>query len=242
MSGKLRQIGLGLGAMLAVTGNASAQVIPMSFAEMVSAADTIVVAEAIDSRAEWVTTRSSRPIVTRVTFRVTDTLKGRQRMLLPLEFPGGTVGAIQQEVSGVPNFDIGDRAVLFVSGARAASPIIGQTQGWFPLNVGPEGTEYVTLHDRRAFSAVQQVRLPITVSPVPVPTMLLEAFGAEINRLLLDQTVSSLASPIRVSTPTNAPMNSVVGDNDTRTAASIPFPPRDQTLNFLGLSGFPNDI
>ena len=237
MSGNLRQIGLGLGAILAMTGSASAQVVPMSFSEILDAADTVVVAEAIDSRADWVTIGSSRVIVTRVTFRVFDTLKGIPRVLLPLEFLGGTFGTIRQEVSGVPQFAVGDRAVLFVSGARAPSPIIGQTQGWFPINVGPEGTEYVTLHDRRAFSAVQQVRWPITVSPVPVPTMLLEAFGAEINRLLLDRTVSSLALPIRASTPTNVTMNSVVADTDTlAVVASLQFPPRDQTLNFfLGL-------
>ncbi len=46
----------------------------MSFAEIVAAADTIVVAEAIDARAEWVTSGASRAIVTRVTFRVSDTL------------------------------------------------------------------------------------------------------------------------------------------------------------------------
>ena len=105
MSGQIRRVGLALCAMLVVTGNAGAQVIPMSFAEMVNAADTIVVAEAIDSRAEWVTTGSSRVIVTRMTFRVTDTLKGTQRLLLPLEFLGGTVGDVGFEVSGVPTFD-----------------------------------------------------------------------------------------------------------------------------------------
>ncbi len=56
MSEQMRRVGLALSAMLAVTGNANGQVIPMSFAEIVNAADTIVVAEAIDSRAEWVTT------------------------------------------------------------------------------------------------------------------------------------------------------------------------------------------
>ena len=186
MSGQIRRVGLALCAMLVVTGNAGAQVIPMSFAEMVNAADTIVVAEAIDSRAEWVTTGSSRVIVTRMTFRVTDTLKGTQRLLLPLEFLGGTVGDVGFEVSGVPTFDIGDRAVLFVSGARAVSPIVGHMQGRFPINTAPDGTHYVTLHDRRTFSAVSQIGVPVTVSPVAIPTMTLEAFQAEIGGVLQD--------------------------------------------------------
>ena len=170
--------------MLAMAGTTGAQVIPMSFAEMVSVADTVVVAEAIDERAEWVTTGSSQAIVTRVTFRVSDTLKGTVRILLPLEFLGGTVGDIRQEVSGVPTFEIGDRAVLFVSGARAASPIVGHMQGLFPITTGPNGTDYVTLHDRRAFGAVSQVGAPVTVSPVAIPTMTLEAFQTEIGRLV----------------------------------------------------------
>ncbi len=184
MSGQTRRIGLGLCAMLALAGSTAAQVIPMSFAEMLSAADTVVVAEAIDSRAEWVTTGPNRAIVTRVTFRVTATFKGTERLLLPLEFLGGTVGNIRQQVSGVPTFDLGDRAVLFVSGELAASPIVGHMQGRFPINTAPDGTDYVTLHDRRAFSAVNQVGAPVTVSPVAIPTMTLAAFGAEIDRLL----------------------------------------------------------
>jgi len=184
MCGQMRQVALGLCGMLVVAGTAGAQVIPMSLAEMVSAADTIVVAEAIDSRAEWVTTGSSRVIVTRMTFRVTDTLKGTQRLLLPLEFLGGTVGDVGFEVSGVPTFDIGDRAVLFVSGARAVSPIVGHMQGRFPINTAPDGTEHVTLHDRRAFSAVNQIGAPVTVSPVAIPTMTVAAFQAEIGRML----------------------------------------------------------
>ena len=176
-------IGIGLCALLAVAAGAGAQVIPMSFAEMVSAADTVVVAEAIDSRTEWVTTGASRTIVTRVTFRVTNTLKGVERLLLPLEFLGGIVGNVGQTVSGVPTFEIGDRAVLFVSGERAASPIVGHMQGKFPINTAPDGTEYVTLHDRRAFSALNQIGAPVTVSPVAIPTMTLEAFRSEISRL-----------------------------------------------------------
>ena len=167
--------------LVGTTVLAGAQIIPMNFPAIVAAADTIVVAEAIDSRSEWVTTGQSRVIVTRITFRVAETLKGTERLLLPLEFLGGTVGNVRQDVSGVPTFDIGDRAVLFVTGTRAASPIVGHSQGWFPINVAPNGTEHVTLSDKRAFSAVNQIGSPITVSSVPIPTMTLSAFQARIE-------------------------------------------------------------
>ena len=172
-------------ALIVDVDEARAQVIPMSFGEMVEVADSIVVAEAVDSRAEWVTTGSSRVIVTRVTFRVSDTLKGVSRMLLPLEFLGGTVGDRRQQVSGVPTFELGDQAVLFVTGERAISPIVGHMQGRFPINVSPDGQQFVTLPDRRAFSAVDQSGSPVTVSPTPIPTMRLGAFLDEIERLVI---------------------------------------------------------
>ena len=183
---RLRQrVALGLWiALLATPANADAQVIPVNFLELVAAADSIVVAEAIDSRPEWVATGQSRVIVTRMTFRITKTLKGTERLLLPLEFLGGTVGNVRQEVSGVPTFDIGDRAVLFVTGTRAASPIVGHSQGRFPINIAPDGTEYVTLSDKRAFSSVNQIGSPITVSSVAIPTITLSAFQARIEDVI----------------------------------------------------------
>lgn len=187
MCGPMRRVGLGFCGMLVAAGSAGAQVIPMSFEEMVSAADAIVVAEAIDSRAEWVTTGASRVIVTRLTFRVTDTFKGVERLLLPLEFLGGTVGDERMTVSGVPTFEIGDRAVLFVTGTRAASPIVGHHQGRFPVNVSPDGTEHVTLPNRRAFSSVSQINAPVTVSSVAIPTMTLAAFRDAVVRQISGQ-------------------------------------------------------
>lgn len=180
----IRQIGLVLLAALAVTGTAAGQVIPMSFAEITEAADTIVVAEAIDSRAAWVTTGASRAIITRVTFRVTDTLKGLDRILLPLEFRGGRIGDVSYEVSGVPTFELGDRAVLFVLATRAASPIVGHMQGRFPINTAPDDIEYVTLSDRRAFSSVGQIGSPVVVSPAAIPTMTLAAFRNAIDQIV----------------------------------------------------------
>ena len=72
---QIRGLGLACGAALAMPGSASAQVIPMSFAE--------IVAEAIDSRSEWITNGTNRAIVTRVTFRVSDTYKGLDRFAQP---------------------------------------------------------------------------------------------------------------------------------------------------------------
>lgn len=183
MAAWVQIVGVSFGFLLTTVVGVNAQVIPMSFPDMIAAADAIVVAETIDSRSEWANTGRSRAIVTRVTFRITNTLKGLDRILMPLEFLGGTVGNTRQEVSGVPKFYMGDRAVLFVSGERTASPIVGRMQGLFPINTGPDGSEYVTLHDQRAFSTTDQIGSPILVSPVAIPTMSLAAFQDAIIQL-----------------------------------------------------------
>lgn len=125
----MRKVGFALCAILVVAGTVGAQVIPMGFAEIVSSAEAVVVAEAIDTRAEWVTTGSSRVIVTRVTFRVRDTLKGTQRVLLPLEFLGGTVR--EHPADGVRCADIRGRRPCgaFCVGRESGEPDRGAHAG-----------------------------------------------------------------------------------------------------------------
>ena len=163
-----------------------AQVVSMSFSEMVAAADVIVRAEVVTRHSEWTTTRDGPVIVTQVTFRVEDTLKGDARLQLVLEFLGGTVGDETMRFSEVPTFEVGERAVLFAHTRELmVSPVVGVMQGRFPIRSSPDGTrEFVTLFDGKAFTAVDQVTEPVLVSPTPMPTMSLEVFETEIARLV----------------------------------------------------------
>ena len=156
----------------------------MSLAEMVAAADVIVRAAVVSQRSEWITTRDDRVIVTLVTLRIERTFKGESRPQMLLKSLGGTVGDETVHVSGVPRFTVGDRAVLLAyTGRRMVSPIVGATRGRFPLRSSPDGAaEFVTLSDGRAFASFDQVRAPLAVSPVPIPTMTLLAFEDEIIR------------------------------------------------------------
>ena len=182
-----------------------------TFADTVDAAETIVTAEAVDQRTE-------RANVLMVTFRVEHTFKGAARVLLQLEFFEGTV-------------KVGDRAVLFVSDGTGS--LVAGLKDSFPIATAPDGTEYVTLDDRRAFSAVDQIDSPILVSTAPVLTMTLDAFGAEIARLLHLGT-AGIASAIRASVTIVRPaaVDPPVTLPDV-VFPVIPFPPRDQTFNFF---------
>ena len=161
-----------------------------TLAEIVDASDRIVIAEAIDHRPD-------RAHVVLVTFQVHETLKGAARYLVPLEFFEDTI-------------EVGDRAVLFVSRDAAGIHVV-EPRGQFPINRGPDGIDYVTLHDRRAFSAVDQIGSPIVVSTVPVRTMTLDAFSAAIGTPTVDGA-------------------GILPDVST---SVIPFPPRDQTFGFF---------
>ena len=187
----------GLGVVVAV-GLMSQTVTAQTFVENVEATETIVIAEAVD---QW----TERPNVLLVTFRVEHTFNGADRLLLPLEFFEGTV-------------QIGDRAVIFV--VAGAGNLIAGVQDYFPINTAPDGTEYVTLHDRQAFSAVDQIGSPILVSADTVLTMTVDAFGAELDRVLRTGLGPESASGDPVGM-TSSPFS------------LIPFPPRDQTFNFF---------
>ena len=102
---------VGCGVALSAT-----TVIPPSFDELVSKADTIFLGRAVDTRSEFVSSRTSRSIVTHVTFVVERLLKGRAGLQTKLTFQGGTVGDLRMEITDMPQFRVGDRDVLFVSG------------------------------------------------------------------------------------------------------------------------------
>ena len=139
---------------------------------------------------------------------------------------------IQQSAYGIPQFSIGDRGVLFVSPALASRPLTGEAFRWFPINRGPDGTEYVTLPNRGAFSSLDQIDTPVTVSVEPLAPMTVPDFGAAVGELITNRaTTTIIASVFRVGT--DAGRRFGFGDPRMVEMTVIPFPPRDQTLNFF---------
>jgi len=161
----------------------ASSVIPLGFEDIVSEARNILRAEVVDTRAER---SSSGRIHTVVTFRVERVLKGSpDRTLVALRFLGGVIGDEAMVVSGMPRFAPGDRDVLCLGEeAGAISPLVGLMQGRFRVLRGPGGEEFATLHDGTAFATTAQVLQPLRASATPIRTMTLEAFEAEIGRVV----------------------------------------------------------
>ena len=57
-------------------------------------------------------------ILSHVTFRVDETMKGKHDETLTMTIEGGTVGDLTLEVSDMPRMERGERAVLFVEDSR----------------------------------------------------------------------------------------------------------------------------
>ena len=168
--------------LLVATRSAWSQPAPMTFAELVSEANLIVRGYVADQRAEWISGEDGTAIVTVVIFRIERTLKGDASIQIPLEFLGGTIGDTRVEVSHVPTFEIGDRAVLFLDTTTPLiSPVIGGDLGLFPITVSPNGSgDVVVSHNGVSFASVAQLGVPRSEEAPGVSPLSLVRFESEI--------------------------------------------------------------
>ena len=151
----------------------STVVIPPSFDELVTRAQSIFVGEVIDRQSIWESTAQGRSIVTQVTFKVDDVWKGSVGPITRLEFLGGTIGEVTLEVSGVPAFAIGQRDVLFVTpDTRTISPLVGHMYGRLRVErdtVG--GVDRIRAFDGRSVGGLSDIGRPRSSSFAPVTPM-----------------------------------------------------------------------
>src|SRR5437016_11919094 len=83
-------------------------VIPPSFDELVSRAEIIFQGSVTDVRSEWTGEGAQRHIMSYVTLKVEDVIKGIPDSTVTLHMLGGTVGGETLEVTDAPKFKIGD--------------------------------------------------------------------------------------------------------------------------------------
>jgi len=116
---------------------AYASVVPMSFEGLSRQASTVVVARVVseESRAVSSADKTGRvPIVTDTRLVVERSLKGAPDSQLTLTVPGGTVGGLELAISDMPQFEVGERCLVFIDSQGA---VVGASQGQFQV----EGAE-----------------------------------------------------------------------------------------------------
>ncbi|MEM9557577.1 MAG: hypothetical protein AAGC60_25180 [Acidobacteriota bacterium] len=127
-------------------------VLPVDAPQAVDRAELIFVGTVV--HLETATTGDGLLPYTFVTFAVDEALKGRAADAeLTLRFEGGDLPEQQEtvEVVGMPSFELGDEAVLFVAGnGEAACPLVGWWQGELSIVRHPATGERLLLDHRGA--------------------------------------------------------------------------------------------
>lgn len=135
----------------AIIGLASAQgttVIPPTFDELVDQAEVIFQGQVTDVRSMWAGEGGQRHIVSYVTFKIEESMKGTPGDSYTIRMLGGTVGEESMGVTDAPKFVVGDRDVLFVqNNGSQFIPLVGIMHGRFHVKRDRAGHESVLTNE-----------------------------------------------------------------------------------------------
>ena len=128
----LRPLLFALCAVLAFSVARATTVIPPTFDQLVSQAELIFQGTVADVASQWTGEGSQRHIVTFVTVKIDEQIKGDAGATYTIRMLGGTVGDQTMEVTDSPKFVRGDRDILFVeNNGRQFVPLVGIMHGRF---------------------------------------------------------------------------------------------------------------
>jgi hypothetical protein len=138
-------------------------VIPPTFNELVTRAQSIVHAEVTGIRCERTPYGSGSVIHTYVRFSVIKVLKGVANDTIELRLLGGTVGDETMAVDGMPSFVVGNRDVLFVeNNGTQWCPLVGVMHGRYRLQRrATDGAEVVHRDNGVPLGDPAEVQLPM---------------------------------------------------------------------------------
>jgi hypothetical protein len=125
-------------------------VIPPTFDELVGRAEVIFQGTVTDVRSQWTGEGAQHRIVSYVTFKVDDAMKGAPGGSYTLRMLGGTVDGETMEVSDSPRFKVGDRDIIFVeNNGSQFIPLVGIMHGRFHVDKeAATGREVITTNER----------------------------------------------------------------------------------------------
>jgi hypothetical protein len=130
-------------------------VIPPTFDELVGRAEVIFQGSVTDVRSQWTGEGAQRHIVTYVTFKVEDAIKGNPGGSYTMRMLGGTVDGQTMEVSDSPKFKKGDRDILFVEhNGQQFIPLVGIMHGRYHIIRGEGGREIMATNSGEPVSDV----------------------------------------------------------------------------------------
>lgn len=133
-------------------------VIPPRFDELVSRAQIIFEGEVTGLQSQWIGEGAQHRIVTFVTFKVDDTLKGDAGATYSIRMLGGTVDGRTMEVTDAPKFKVGDHDLLFVeNNGSQFIPLVGIQHGRFRVQKDATGRQTLTTGGGQPLADVNQL-------------------------------------------------------------------------------------
>src|ERR1051326_8725271 len=106
----------------------------LSFDELVAKAEMIVAGQVTDSTTYR--TSDGKLILTSYTVQVGENIKGKAPATMTVTTIGGKLGNTILRVSGMPQFQTGESAVLFLEKSGAYTTVVGLNQGKFSISKG----------------------------------------------------------------------------------------------------------
>jgi len=113
----------------------------LALEDLIKRAHRIVVGKVNNARTYWSADR--KLILTGYTIAIDENIKGQGPSTIEVTTVGGKIGAIELYVSGMPLFQKGEDAVVFVEQSGAYQTVVGLGQGKFTVANG-EATNNVT--------------------------------------------------------------------------------------------------
>ena len=109
-------------------------------------------------QSQWIGEGAEHRIVTFVTFKVDDTLKGNPGATYTMRMLGGTVDGETMEVTDAPKFKVGDHDLLFVeNNGSQFVPLVGIQHGRFRIQKDQSGADIVVSGEGQPLADVSQL-------------------------------------------------------------------------------------
>lgn len=163
-------------------------VIPPNFDELVSRAQTIFEGEVTGLQSQWIGEGAEHRIVTYVTFKVDDVLKGDAGTTYSMRMLGGTVEGRTMAVSDAPKFKVVDHDLLFVeNNGSQFIPLVGIQHGRFRIQTDESGREILLTGANQPLRDVSQLGTAEAAVVARKPALSVNDFKSAIRSRVAQQ-------------------------------------------------------
>lgn len=181
---KLNSLLVMAAAVASAASLSATTVIPPTFDQLVDQAEVIFQGTVTKVTSDWVGEGADRHIVSYITFKVNDSLKGSPGASYTMRTFGGTVGEESMTIGDGPTFNVGDEDILFVeNNGSQVVPLVGLMHGQFHVRKDASGREMVTTNEDNPLSDVSTLGHAEAAS-VSGPAMTAASFKAAIQSRL----------------------------------------------------------